>query len=225
MPAFNEEKNLATAVASATRILKKTVEDREIIIIDDGSKDATGHVAEILAKKDSHIRLIHNKKNMGLGSGLRQGIKAARKTYVTLYPSDNEMDAQSFRDLVTARHKADLVSSYTANPEDRPWVRRLISSSFVFLINILFGLRLRYYTGPFIAKTKLLQKIKLASDGVTLLAELKIRLLARGASFSEIPFFFRQRRYGKATLFRWKTVHQTLFTLSVLFHDKLLGRL
>ncbi len=217
MPAYNEEKNLRAAVADAIAILTRAVPAYEIIIVNDGSVDKTGAVAEVLVKKDPHIRVLHNRQNKGLGNAMKRGIAAARMPYVTLYPSDNEMDTSSLRHLLAARTQADLVSSYMANPAARSISRRFISAAFVRFMNILFGLHLRYFTGPFIAKTRLLRKSHLVSDGVTILAELRVKLLARGASLIEIPFTFRMRRYGRATLFRWKTFVQTAQTLKALF--------
>lgn len=213
MPAFNEEKSLPAAVRDAMTILKRAVKSYEIIIVNDGSVDKTGDVAEVLAKKYAHIRVQHNRENMGLGNGLKRGIAAARMPYATLYPSDNEMDKQSFRELILARTRADLVSAYMANPLARPFVRRVVSASFVLFMNILFGMRLRYFTGPFIAKTSLLRAAHLSSDGVTILAELRVRLARRGGSILEIPFTFRMRAHGTATLFRKKTFVQTAQTI------------
>lgn len=213
MPAYNEEKNLTAAVGDAIAILKRTVKSYEIIIVNDGSVDETGAVAEALAKKHAAIRALHNRENMGLGAGLKRGIAAARMPYATLYPSDNEMDKQSFRELILARTRADLVSAYMGNPAARPFSRRVISTAFVHFMNILFGLRLRYFTGPFIAKTNVLRTAHLSSDGVTILAELRVKLARRGASILEIPFTFRMRAHGSATLFRKKTFVQTAQTL------------
>lgn len=213
MPAYNEEKNLAVAVRDAKTILKRTTKAYEIIIVNDGSGDQTGTVAEALAKKDAHVRVFHNSCNKGLGSGLKRGVMSSRMPYATLYPSDNEMDKGSFRELLAARTDADLVSAYMDNPSARSLSRRIISASFVYFMNILFGLKLRYFTGPFIAKTRLLRVVHLVSDGVTILAELRVKLLARGGSIREIPFTFRMRKHGKATLFRWKTFAQTAATI------------
>lgn len=213
MPAYNEEKNLSTAVRDAIAILKRTVGAYEIIIVNDGSADRTGSVAEALAKKNPQVRVFHNAQNRGLGNGLKRGISNARMLYTTLYPSDNEMDRVSFRQLLTARKSADLVSAYMANPLARPLSRRFISVVFVHFVNILFGLRLRYFTGPFIARTRLLRIAHLVSDGVTILVELRVKLLSCGASIREIPFTFRMRKHGKATLFRWKTFAQTVQTM------------
>lgn len=220
MPALNEEKNLPAAVRDAVTILKRAVKSYEVIIVNDGSFDKTGDVAEVLAKKYAHIQVLHNRENMGLGNGLKRGTAAARMSYVTLYPSDNEMDKQSFRELILARTRADLVSAYMANPVARPFIRRIVSAAFVHFMNMLFGMRLRYLTGPFIAKTRALRMAHLSSDGVTILAELRVKLARRGASILEIPFTFRMRTHGSATLFRKKTLVQTVQTILELLSSR-----
>jgi len=107
--------------------------------------------------------------------------------------------------------------AYMANPEARSPLRRLVSSVFVAGLNMCFGLSVRYYTGPFIARTRLLRDARLVSDGVTILAELRVKLARRNVKRIEIPFTFRMRRHGRASLFRFKTITQAAATLVELF--------
>jgi glycosyltransferase involved in cell wall biosynthesis len=217
MPAYNEAGNLRKAVTSAAAVCKNLGVGYEVIIVNDGSTDGTGLIARSLAESNPRIRVIESAVNRGLGAGLKLGIAEARMRFVTLYPSDNEMSARSFRDLILARARAELVMAYMANPEARSPLRRLVSSVFVAGLNMCFGLSVRYYTGPFIARTRLLRDARLVSDGVTILAELRVKLARRNVKRIEIPFTFRMRRHGRASLFRFKTITQAAATLVELF--------
>lgn len=210
MPAYNEAGNLEKAVAGASAVCRKLRVPYEIIIVSDGSRDETHAVAEALAKTSPHIRVIHSPVNHGFGWAFREGLARATKLYTTLFPSDNEMKKESLTDLISARRKADVISSYMANPLLRTIDRRIISHLFVTMCNMLFHLDLRYYTGPFICKTALVRSAGLTSDGPTFLAELRIRLIGKGASVLEIPFTFVPRSMGTASVFRWQTIYHTI---------------
>ncbi len=221
MPAFNEAENIRSAVDTVQKALHGHVSDYEIIIIDDGSLDDTGAIAQGLHKKDPRIRVYHNIPNRGFGYSIKRGIGAAKKSYVTLFPSDNEISGQSLSDMVRAVRQTDFVTAYNKNSHDRPLHRRFLSWLFVALFNALFGFHQRYYTGPFIGKTKDIQSLKLKSDGNALIAELKIRMLMRGISHKEIPFTYQPRAHGTSVALSQKSIKQTLYTFWILMRELL----
>ncbi|MDP1722113.1 MAG: glycosyltransferase family 2 protein [Candidatus Gottesmanbacteria bacterium] len=225
MPAYNEAGNLDRAVSSVSDVCKKLRIPYEIIIINDGSSDDTGAAAQKIAKKSPHVQVIQSPQNMGFGHAFRLGLARASFDYTTLFPSDNEMKKESLEDLIKARNKADFISAYMANPLMRTIDRRIISHLFVTVCNLLFHLDLRYYTGPFMCKTSLVKQAGLASDGNTFLAELRIRLIGRGATLLEIPFLFEPRRSGVASVFRWKTIYHTAKILVDLVSEDITGTL
>ena len=69
VPAYNEVENLAPTVETIMRALSVSVEDYEVIVVDDGSTDGTDEVADALAARYPEVRVIHNPRNMGLGYG------------------------------------------------------------------------------------------------------------------------------------------------------------
>ncbi|MBI5620892.1 glycosyltransferase family 2 protein [Candidatus Gottesmanbacteria bacterium] len=225
MPAYNEAGNLERAVTSASAVCRKLHIPFEILIVNDGSSDATGDEAETIAKQFPKVRVIQRPCNIGFGYAFRLGLAEASYSYTTLFPSDNEMKKSSFEDLIRARHKADFISAYMANPLMRTMDRRIISHLFVTLCNLLFHLDLRYYTGPFICKTSLVKQAGLTSDGPTFLAELRIRLIGRGATVLEIPFLFEPRKSGVASVFRGKTIYHTGKILIDLIAEDIRGTL
>ncbi len=225
MPAYNEAGNLERAVHSASSVCRKLRIPFEIIVVNDGSSDETGAVAKNLAKQLPHVRLIERPYNIGFGFAFRLGLAQARYAYTTLFPSDNEMKKESLEDLIRARTKADFISAYMANPLMRTIDRRIISHLFVTVCNLLFHLDLRYYTGPFICKTSLVKTAWLTSDGPTFLAELRIRLIGRGATALEIPFVFEPRKSGVASVFRGKTIYHTAKILIDLVSEDIRGTL
>src|SRR5262245_4262121 len=89
VPVINEVENLRPTVDRLMRALSVTVEDYEIIIVNDGSTDNTGDVAEALAAEFGQVRVIDNPTNMGLGYCYLQGIQQAAKGFFVYIPGDN----------------------------------------------------------------------------------------------------------------------------------------
>ena len=146
-------------------------------------------------------------------------IKHAQKTYVTGYPADNDQSSEILTDLIRARKRADMVVSYMTNLNSREFIRKVLSVSFIKLMNLLFGLKLRYYNGYFICRVDLLKKVRLKSQGFTLFAEAKIRLIKKGIKFIEIPYETKRRARGASKALRLKNIWQTIYSIFVLLKD------
>lgn len=221
IPAFNEEENIKDAVNNTIKIFKKSksTENYEVLIIDDGSVDKTGSIADGMSNQNKRIKVIHNNKNLGLGKSVCRGIAKASEEFLTVFPGDNDMSSESLVELINARRQADIVFSYPKDTSVRSYLRRFLSYLFVRIMNILFGLKLKYYNGPFICRSKIIKKMKLISSGFNIYAEMKIRLIRAGYSYKEIPFQLSGRKHGKSKAFKLKNILRIFYTTIVLWRD------
>lgn len=208
IPAYNEQENIIDALQSVRISTKPYLPDTEIIIVDDGSTDGTYKIIEDLAKQDKKIRIIHHKVNKGLGISISDGFRAAKNKYVAVFPGDNDMSGKSLTDLVKIRHGADLIICYPDRGQRRSKLRILVSRLFVFGINIIFGLNLRYFNGPFIVKTAFVKNLSLKSVGFFIYAEMKIRLLRKGLTVKEISFKHTGRLHGRSKALSLPTLYK-----------------
>jgi len=219
IPAYNEEENIGAAIDSIQRALQGVADDYEIIVIDDGSRDGTAAVVQRRMKADSRIKCVSNGGNEGYGYSFWRGVGLANKDYVSVFPGDNDMAWDSFRDLVEKKAQADLIFSYMQNPQDRDWPRRTLSQLFVNLMNAAFNMRLKYFNGPLVARRQLLQSLSVQSTGLTILAECKVRLIKRGCSYLEIPFTYTARSQGRSSALRPKSIKAVVGAMSSLYRD------
>jgi dolichol-phosphate mannosyltransferase len=219
VPAYNEEKNLASAVKRYDKIVRSITPDYEILIVDDGSVDRTGAIADALARANKKIRVVHHKKNMNLGYGYREAVKLARKNYFVYLTGEGETKDKSIKSLLSQMGKADMIIAYIGNPQVRPWFRRIISGSFTLLLNLFFGLRLKYYQGQAIHKTSNLKKIKLTTNSFAFQAETAIRLLKSRKKYSYIQVPYDTVRTTGSTLFRPKNLIGVFTAVLRLFYD------
>lgn len=218
VPAYNEEKGLSGAVTSTDEIAKGMFRDYEIIIFDDCSEDKTGDIADELAKKLPKVRVVHNKKNRGLGYNYRKAIELATKQYFTMVTGENEILPDSFKKLLISTGKADIIIPYNINTEIRPFYRRIISTGFTILMNFLFGMHLKYYLGPVVHKTELLKKAKITTNSFAYQAEILVHLIKIGRhSYKEVGVY--NRKPEKTSMFKLKNLVGVGKTVITLFFD------
>jgi len=145
LPAYNEEKMLATTIQKVEEILKKIAGDYEIIIINDGSKDKTGEIADQLAFRNKKIKVIHHHPNRGYGAALKSGMYAARFPWVVLIDADGQFDFTEITKFFKRQKEtdADIVAGYYLK-RGVP-VYRILGSKLAWELPvfIIFGLKMR----------------------------------------------------------------------------------
>lgn len=196
VPARNEEGNLKACVQTVVAALDEVSDDYEILIVNDGSTDGTGALADRLASELPGVRVIHNLTGSGFAEAYRRGLQAAAKEYVALIPGDNEIQPMSVRAILDAIGQADVVVPITANQEARPWLRRRLSRVFTGMVNLLFGFNLRYFQGPCVYRAAAVRAMPVRTTGYAFLTEMLVRSLAAGHRAIEVPMYVQTRQFG-----------------------------
>ena len=88
LPAYNEEAGIRQAIIEADDALRRLFDDYEILVVDDGGRDATAAVVAEEAAPRPHVRLLRQRLNKGYGAALRTGFEAARFEYVAFSDAD-----------------------------------------------------------------------------------------------------------------------------------------
>jgi glycosyltransferase involved in cell wall biosynthesis len=197
IPAYNEAGNLEGAVRD-TLAAAEAFEDHEVIVVNDGSKDATGAVADRLAAELEHVRVIHHPVNRGFAESYQTGLTHAQMAYFTFLPGDHEVTRDSIDNIFAAVGTAELVVPYHGTPWNRAWHRRLLTFICTTEINVLFGRRLNYYQGPTVYPTALARALPITTHGFFFCTEMLLNALAMGYSFVQVPLTHRERTYGQS---------------------------
>ncbi len=212
IPAFNEGKLLADTITTIERIRVKNgfrSELVEYIVVDDGSTDDTGAIADHLARQYPNLKVIHNGRNRGLGYNYEAALKQATKDYFLLIPGDDETEKLTICIILQSiqKHERDIFVSYQANQEVRPFKRRIISHTYTAAMNFLFKMNLRYFNGLNAIKISQLRKAKLMTDGPSYMAGILIQLIKQHrATYLQIPMFVKSQPGRKSRLLKWKNV-------------------
>jgi len=138
-PALNEEDNVAPIVDEALGVLPRFADDLEITIVDDGSSDRTGTIADDLARKDRRVRVIHHGTRRGYGGAVRSGLRSATKNWIFFTDGDKQFDVAELSTFVPEMHdSADMVIGWRRQRADPP-MRLLNAYGWKMLVNALFG--------------------------------------------------------------------------------------
>ena len=202
VPALNEARHLAGTVAEISRAAVRCFERHEIIIVNDGSTDRTGEVAEKLRGERPDIVVLHHERPLNLGGAFKAGLAVARMHFVTRVNGKFDTTVDQLAGIWEHKGRADLIIPYASNATERHVSRRIVSGLFTAANNLLFGLRLRYYNHFVLHRRSDLNAISLRSSSYAFQAEILIKLLRLGRSFLEVPHHDKLDNEGATKAFR-----------------------
>jgi len=195
MPVFNER---ATVEAAIERTLSAAmpVDERELLIVDDGSTDGT---AEIL-KRDwpAEVRVVEHPRNMGKGAAIQTGLTHAKGEFTTVMDADLEYDPAEVADLVVPLVSGDTdavygVRGFQAHNAFSFWYV-VGNRGVTFFANLLYNCWLGdLMTCHKAIRTDVFRSLPLREPGFAIEAEITARLLQRGIRIFEVPVTYRAR--------------------------------
>lgn len=198
MPAYNEESSLGTVVAQVSALAEATLQDYEIVIVDDGSTDRTAGVACELAGCLPRVRVVRHGTNQGSGSAILTGIANASCELVVYVPADGQFHLPEIGDFLRAMDGHDIVIGARIKRSDYSWFRLLSSRVFIVLVNHLFRQDFRDVNWVHMWRRRVFERVVPRSRGVFLLEEILVRARLAGFSVAEIQSFYIPRLSGRA---------------------------
>jgi dolichol-phosphate mannosyltransferase len=211
LPTYNEAENVEAVVRAALEQLATTGREHTVLVVDDGSPDGTGEIADRLAEEQGAVRVLHRPVKEGLGRAYLAGFDVALGEGAELLL---EMDADFSHDpadlpgLIAAADDADVVlgSRYVEGGGVENWgaLRRLLSRAGSWYARTLLQVPVRDLTGGFKCfNRRVLEAIDLNdvhADGYGFQIELTYRAIRAGFSVKEVPILFRERREGNSKM-------------------------
>ena len=184
-PCYNEQENVTRTIKQALEVLDKLGLDFEIIIVDDGSSDETGKIADEISRGDTRIKVVHHPGNLGYGAALQSGFKAASKEYVFYTDGDGQFDLKELPPLLPLMKEYDIVSCYRINRRD-PLIRKINAWCWTKLVCTLFNMKIRDIDCAFkLYKREIFDNIKLSSTGALIDAEILARASRKGYKITQ----------------------------------------
>jgi glycosyltransferase involved in cell wall biosynthesis len=196
-PAFNEEANIRHTVEAARLVLPKLVQAWEIILVNDGSRDATTPICDELAEQYPEVRAIHHTDNRGYGAALKSGILAARHDFIFFTDSDGQFDLQELENLMDYAGQYEIVTGYRAKRQDPP--HRLINAwGWKTLVRMVLGVKVRDIDCAFkIFQRSVFDRVQIRSVGAMVNTEILAQANSFGMRIHEVKVSHYPRRAGK----------------------------
>ncbi|MES2210691.1 MAG: glycosyltransferase family 2 protein [Chloroflexota bacterium] len=211
-PAHDEAANLRGLVEEALATLPGLAETFEIIIVDDGSRDATPAIADELAAADSRVRVVHHARNRGYGAALRSGFRAARHDLIAFTDGDRQFHVEDLGRLAVrfGQGDVDAVVGYRIKRAD-PMIRTLYARAYRLANRLFFGLQVTDVDCACkLFRRDALEGIGVESEGAFFSAELLIKLAASGRRVAEVGIPHYPRTAGSPTGARPQVVFRAM---------------
>ncbi len=217
LPAYNEEGNIERAVREAVTAAAALTPAYELVVVDDGSRDATGaRLTGLQTELGDRLQVVRHDANRGYGAALRSGFQAARGELVFYTDADNQFDLGELSGFLPLMGEWDAVLGYRARRQD-PRLRLLTSRVFNQLAAWTLGLKVRDVNCSFkLFRGDLLRSMPLVSDDFMIDSELVARLQRLRSRVVEKGVTHRPRTAGRSTVRPWH-VPRTLASLARLW--------
>jgi dolichol-phosphate mannosyltransferase len=211
LPTYNEAENLERIVRASLPELAKATPDHHILVVDDGSPDGTGEIADRLAAELEPVEVLHRTEKEGLGRAYLAGFERALASGADLVlemDADFSHDPRDLPRLIEASSEADLVlgSRYVRGGGVTDWglLRRMLSRGGSWYARVVLGVPVRDLTGGFKCfHRRTLEGIDYRNthaDGYGFQIEITYRAIKAGFRVKEIPIVFRDRTEGTSKM-------------------------
>ena len=217
-PAYNDSGTIASLVITARQTASRLTSDFEVIVVNDGSADATAQIADELARTYPEVRVIHHERNRGYGAALRTGFAAATRDLVFYTDGDAQYDPSEMARLWEALgDDVDLVNGYKISRSD-PLHRILIGRLYHHTVTLLFGLTVRDVDCDFrLMRRSIFDQVSLEKSSGVICLEMMKKIQDSGFRIAEVPVHHYHRAYGKSQFFNFRRLFKTVVDVAQLW--------
>jgi glycosyltransferase involved in cell wall biosynthesis len=221
-PVYNDERTVRRVAEKALSVLREVAAQYEVVIVDDGSPDRSGAVADELAAEYPNISVVHHPRNLGYGAAIQSGFAQSKYEWICFTDGDDEYDVHDLRKLVALKEFYDLIITfrYVKVYSGR---RQFISWVYNSTLRAVFRTNFRdISTGLRLVRKSLISELSLQSNSPFIGAEITIKSMLKGYRIGEVGIQTFPREFGKgastsipniaATIRDMSRVYQTIFS-------------
>ena len=209
-PALNDSGTIASMVIRAVQTASSLTPDYEVIVVNDGSTDATAQIADELARTYPNVRVVHHPQNRGYGGALQTGFRTAAKDLVFYTDGDAQYDPAEMAALWERMIPGvDLVNGYKIDRSD-PLHRVVIGRLYHHLVTLLFGLKVRDVDCDFrLMRRSIFDQVRLEKTSGVICLEMMKKVHDAGFRIVEVPVHHYHRAFGRSQFFNFRRIFKT----------------
>ncbi len=208
IPAYNEKNTIEEIIGRVRGVEVENVE-KEIVIVDDASKDGTTDILRRLQKEQTDLKIVFKEKNEGKGAALRDGFHHTTGDYVIVQDADLEYDPQDYKKLLRAleEEKVQVVygSRFSGNYEHMSTLHYFGNKLLTLITNIFYGVMLtdmetcyKLLPGDFV------RKIKINCNRFNFEPEITAKILKSKMKIIEVPIAYNGRSFSEGKKITWR---------------------
>lgn len=214
IPCYNE----AATIRDVLRMVREVQLDKEIIVVDDHSQDASYQLLQAEAEHDAQLRVIRHPRNLGKGAGIRTALREAQGEIVIIQDADLEYDPQDYYELIRpiVEGRVDIVfGSRFMGPHTGMYFWNAIGNKgLTFITNFLFNAWISDMETCYkVMRTDILRSLELESRDFRIEPEIASKVLRQGHRILEVPISYFGRTYEEGKKIRKSDGFKAILTL------------
>jgi len=210
-PVYRDEGTVETVALKSLKVLSDIASNYKVIIVDDGSPDRSGEIADKLADKYPDIISVRHETNSGYGAALQTGFKySANYEWICFTDGDDQYDVNELRHLSKLFHHYDLIVTFRYS-KIYGTLRSFISFIYNFIIRLLFKSHLRDHNcGLKVIRAEVVKGMELISDSAFIGAEIIINTMVKGYPIGEAGIKTYPRTFGESSVMSVKHITSSI---------------
>jgi glycosyltransferase involved in cell wall biosynthesis len=210
-PVYKDEGTVETVAMKSLKVLSDIASKYKVVIVDDGSPDRSGDIADQLASKYAEIASVRHKTNLGYGAALKTGFKHCLDyEWICFTDGDNQYDVNELYHLSKLFHHYDLIVTFRYTKIYGTF-RIFVSYIYNLIIRILFRSNLRDHNcGLKVIKSDVIRDMKLISNSAFIGAEIIINAMVRGYPIGEVGIKTYPRTFGESSVMSLKHITSSI---------------
>jgi len=209
-PVYNDEHTVRRVAEKSLDVLSQVADHYEVIIINDGSPDRSGEVADEVAAENPKVKVIHHEVNKGYGAAVKTGLAAAQYEWICFTDGDDEYDVYELKKMIPLLAFYQLIITFR--------YKRLYSSKRIFISKVYNWVFRMLYNTPYrdistgfrVINKQLAESIEISSDSPFIGAEITLKSMLKGYPVGEVGIQTFPREFGQGASVKFKNIMRTI---------------